>query len=144
MHRIQQLTRAQSLDLLRGVEIGRIVFTDQALPAILPVTFIVDGDTVVFRTAEGSRLTRAARDAVVAFEVDDVRSGAREGWSVVVVGHARVEADAAEQRRLDGLLHSWVPGPKNVFIRIPLTMVTGRRVLDRPLVHERPARADAG
>ena len=49
------LTKEQSRDALTRAAVGRVVFTDRALPAVLPVTYIVDGDTIVIRTARGSR-----------------------------------------------------------------------------------------
>lgn len=132
VRRISTLTREQSLELLGGSQVGRVVFTDRGLPAVLPVTFVVDRSSVVFRTARGSRLAAGIQDAVVAFEADEVRPASRDGWSVVVVGRSRVEADPLEQDRLDGLLHSWVPGRKDAFVRVPLEVVTGRRLIGGP------------
>lgn len=126
--RVETLTTAQCRDLLETAAVGRVVFTDRGLPAILPVTFVVDRDAVVLRTAEGSRLARAADDAVLTFEADEVHPASRTGWSVVVTGHARLEEDPAEQQRLAAVLQPWVPGIKDVFVRIPLTIVTGRRI----------------
>ncbi|MFP5347045.1 MAG: pyridoxamine 5'-phosphate oxidase family protein [Actinomycetes bacterium] len=132
-HRIQVLNEEQSIDLLDRAEVGRVVFTDHALPAILPVTYAVDGGTIVIRTSRGSRLARAADGAVLAFEADDVRPERGDAWSVVVTGEARIETDPDEQERLADLLSPWVPGVKDVFIRIPLTVVTGRLITGRPL-----------
>ncbi len=123
------LTKEQSRDALTRAAVGRVVFTDRALPAVLPVTYIVDGDTIVIRTARGSRLARAADGAVLAFETDELNASTRSGWSVVVTGEAYVETDPDEQARLTELLEPWVPGVKAVFIRIPLTVVTGREVV---------------
>lgn len=123
------LTKEQSRDALTRAAVGRVVFTDRALPAVLPVTYIVDGDTIVIRTARGSRLARAADGAVLAFETDELNASTRSGWSVVVTGEAYVETDPDEQARLAELLEPWVPGVKAVFIRIPLTVVTGREVV---------------
>lgn len=134
VHRIEALCPEECADLLRSVEVGRIVFTDHALPAVLPVTFVVDDDTIIVRTARGSRLARAAEDAVVAFEADEIQPRSRGGWSVVVTGEARIETDPSELERLDALLNPWVPGIKDVFIRIPFTLVTGRRISGRPAV----------
>jgi nitroimidazol reductase NimA-like FMN-containing flavoprotein (pyridoxamine 5'-phosphate oxidase superfamily) len=133
VHRILQLNRQECLELLGSVDLGRVVFTDQALPAILPVTFTVDDDSVVLRTARGSRLARAAQGAVLAFEVDQVDVASRLGWSVVVTGEALIETDPAQQARLGTRLQAWVPGPKDVFIRIPLSVVSGRRIQGLPL-----------
>lgn len=137
-HRIEALPPAECIDLLSGAEVGRIVFSDRALPAVLPVTFIIDDDCIVVRTAQGSRLARAVDGAVVAFEVDQIQPWTRGGWSVVVTGQAWIEPDPSERNRLADLLTPWVPGFKDVIIRIPLSVVTGRRVSGRPLPHHQP------
>lgn len=125
---ISELSREQCVELLRDAEIGRVVFTDRAMPAILPTTYIVDGEHVVLRTAAGSRLARAAQGAVLAFEVDDIRPAQREAWSVVVTGQAVIESEPGQLRRLDGLLSAWAPGMRDAFVRIPMTMVSGRHL----------------
>jgi nitroimidazol reductase NimA-like FMN-containing flavoprotein (pyridoxamine 5'-phosphate oxidase superfamily) len=126
--RIETLTPEQSTELLHTVGVGRVIFTDKGLPAVLPVTFVVDDGAIVIRTAQGSRLAKAADDAVVAFEADELHSRSRTGWSVVVTGHAQLEHDEAEQQRIAAVLEPWVPGIKDAYIRIPMTVVTGRRV----------------
>lgn len=136
VHRIEQLSREECLGLLSTVDIGRVVFTDRALPAVLPVTFIVDEGSIVIRTARGTRLARAAQDAVLAFEADQVSAAARDGWSVVVTGEAQFETNMAAVERLDRLLRAWVPGLKDAFIRIPLHVVTGRRITGVPVRQE--------
>jgi uncharacterized protein len=133
VHRVEQLSRQECLDLLSTVDVGRVVFTDRALPAVLPVTFIVDDDTIVLRTARGTRLAHAAQGAVLAFEADQVSASTRDGWSVVVMGEARIETNTPTLDRLDSLLTAWVPGLKDAFIRIPLNVVTGRRVSGVPV-----------
>ncbi len=132
VHRIRALDRDQCIRLLRVAQVGRVVFTDSALPAVLPVAYVLDGDTIVIRTAPDSRLARAARGSVMAFEADDVHGGFSDAWSVVVTGEASVEEDEDERRRLDPLLQAWAPGEKDAFIRIDLTVVTGREVSGRP------------
>ncbi|MFP5336169.1 MAG: pyridoxamine 5'-phosphate oxidase family protein [Actinomycetes bacterium] len=126
--RVETLTPAQSAELLGTVSIGRVVFTERGLPAILPVTFVLDGDAVVIRTAHGSRLAKAGDDAVLSFQADVLNAVSKTGWSVVVTGHARHEDDPSEQERIARVLEPWVPGIKDVMIRIPLTVVTGRRI----------------
>ena len=126
--RMQPLSAGESVALLASTPVGRVVFTERALPAVLPVAFVVDGDTVVLRTARGSRLARAAVGGVLAFEADELQPATRTGWSVVVTGQAWVEEDDEEVARLSALLEPWVPGIKDVFIRSPLTVVSGRRI----------------
>ncbi|MGH8964472.1 MAG: pyridoxamine 5'-phosphate oxidase family protein, partial [Actinomycetes bacterium] len=78
---VTELDEAECLSLLAGKTIGRIVFTDSALPAAQPVTYFLDGEEVVFRTGGGGKLAAATRGAVVAFEVDEFDTGSHTGWS---------------------------------------------------------------
>ncbi|MEV4399798.1 pyridoxamine 5'-phosphate oxidase family protein [Nonomuraea sp. NPDC049607] len=68
---LQVLSEEECFLLLSSVPIGRIVFTDRALPAVQPVNFCLDGRSIVIRAVTGSKLAAATRRAVVAFEADD-------------------------------------------------------------------------
>lgn len=117
--------------LLAATPLGRIVFTDRALPAVLPVNYVVAGGDVVIRTSPDSRLATAANDAVVAFEIDEFDADARTGWSVVVIGKASGITDPIELGRLRSLpLRSWAPGEREHFIRVHPQIITGRRTPD--------------
>jgi nitroimidazol reductase NimA-like FMN-containing flavoprotein (pyridoxamine 5'-phosphate oxidase superfamily) len=123
------LTERECHDLLGAVSLGRVVFTDRALPAIQPVTFTLCGSDVIIRTFAGSKLAAAARNAVVAFEVDEFDSTTHAGWSVVIVGHARVIAGDGELARLRRLpLRPWSAGEGDFYIAITPEMISGRRV----------------
>ena len=123
------LDAAECRRLLGSVAIGRIVFTDQALPAVQPVNFLLYEGAVVFRTGAGSKLAAAARDAVVAFEADDIDREYQRGWSVVVVGHAREVTEPRLRERLAELpLRPWAPGVRDHIILIPIEVIYGRRI----------------
>jgi nitroimidazol reductase NimA-like FMN-containing flavoprotein (pyridoxamine 5'-phosphate oxidase superfamily) len=123
------LSRRECVALLSKGKIGRAVFTERALPAIVPVTFAIYDDAVVICTAADTRLAAAASRGVLAFQVDDIDPSTRGGWSVVVVGVAELVDDPAEQACIRLVLEPWVPGRNEVFIRLPLKVVTGRRIL---------------
>ncbi|MGW7528833.1 pyridoxamine 5'-phosphate oxidase family protein [Streptomyces sp. NPDC054783] len=127
----RELGRQECLRLLATVPVGRIVYTRQALPAVVPVNFRLDGDgTVLLRTSASSQLARAVDGAVVAFEADAVDAVACSGWSVVVTGRAVVVTDTAELDRLDRIgPDSWVPSPQEAFVRIEPELVTGRELV---------------
>ncbi|MCK1819758.1 pyridoxamine 5'-phosphate oxidase family protein [Streptomyces sp. XM83C] len=127
----RELDRDESLRLLAEAPIGRVVFTRQALPAVLPVTFRLEPDgTVLLRTSAASELVRAVEGAVVAFEADHVDAVRRTGWSVIVTGGASVVTDPDEVRRLRAAgPRSWVPSPREAFVRIRPELVTGREIL---------------
>jgi nitroimidazol reductase NimA-like FMN-containing flavoprotein (pyridoxamine 5'-phosphate oxidase superfamily) len=127
----RELGRDECLRLLTKMPVGRIVHTRDALPAVLPVNFRLDGDgAVLLRTSAASELARAVDGSVVAFEVDEVDTARNAGWSVVVTGRATVVTDPAERERLTRIgPRSWAPSPQEVFVRIESELVTGRELV---------------
>ncbi len=126
---LEILAREECLALLKSTPLGRIVFTDQALPAVQPVNYALDGEDVIIRTSPGSKLAAALRQTVVAFEIDDYDVAERTGWSVVLIGRAGRVSDPAELAALRSLdLWSWVPGEPEEFIRISPRLLSGRRI----------------
>ncbi|MBW8483431.1 pyridoxamine 5'-phosphate oxidase family protein [Actinomadura parmotrematis] len=121
------LDRERCLALLRTVPVGRVVFTDRALPAIQPVNFALDGGgRIVVRTSAGSALDRATRGSVVAFQADDIDVRTGTGWSVTLVGEARPVTAPAEIEELAGLpLRAWTPARADRYIRIHGRDLTG-------------------
>lgn len=132
---LEVLDREQCLALLQTVRVGRLVFTEDALPAVQPVNFRLLRDDVVIRVADGTKLTAAARNFVVAFQADDLDPDLRTGWSVTVVGHAQRVTDVDELVEMSGsFIQPWVDGRRDHFIRIRTERVTGRR-LQTPVAH---------
>lgn len=137
-HGTYELTREECLALLPTVPVGRVVFTDRALPAVVPVNFVLDHGRVVVRTSADSRLAACVRDTVVAFEVDDYDSTARSGWTVTVTGRARQVADGLERRQLAELpLRPYAGDWLDHYVVVPVELVSGRRVGTGPLVPRR-------
>ncbi|MFJ9665039.1 pyridoxamine 5'-phosphate oxidase family protein [Streptomyces sp. NPDC101219] len=124
------LGRQECLRLLATAPVGRVVYTRQALPAVLPVNFSLDTDSsVILCTSAASDLVRAVDGVVVAFEADEFHAETRSGWSVVVTGKAAVVTDPVERERLARLGHnSWMPMLDGVYVRIEPEMVTGREL----------------
>jgi uncharacterized protein len=126
---LEVLDRTECFQLLATSRIGRVAVNVGALPTVLPVNFALDGEAVVFRTGPGRKLDAAVSGAVVAFEVDEVDAWYHEGWSVVVQGIAQRITDPDDLERLRRLpLRPWAPGPKDDYVRIAPTIVSGRRL----------------
>jgi nitroimidazol reductase NimA-like FMN-containing flavoprotein (pyridoxamine 5'-phosphate oxidase superfamily) len=124
---LERLPDAEWLRLIASVPVGRIVYTLRALPAVEPVNFAVHDGDVVFRTEPGGKVAAAVRQAVVAFEVDELDFARRAGWSVTIVGTAREVTDPADEARLGQLgLSPWAPGEREHFVRITPGIITGR------------------
>ncbi len=117
------------LDLLASVPLGRLAFFTDGELVVLPVNHVMDGQDIVFRATQGSKLTAAEQQDVVAFEADHYDARTRNGWSVLVTGRATVVYDEADSRRLGDLgLEPWASGvPHPFWIRIRPTSVSGRR-----------------
>lgn len=128
-----ELTRSECLTLLAATGVGRLVVTIGDTPVIRPVNYFFDGpsQSVVFRTAQGSKFHALAHSASAVFEIDEIDATARCGWSVIVKGVTEEVTHPIDTRRLDRLgLESWAPGPKPHWIRIRARTVSGRRLFD--------------
>lgn len=122
---IRILSEDESWDRLKAVTLGRLVTTFAGEPEIFPVNFVVQGKTVLFRTAEGTKLFSAVANSTVIFEADD--HTAAEGWSVIVRGRARLlktDADIQEAERAQ--LLPWVATRKPHYVRVTPNDMTGR------------------
>jgi nitroimidazol reductase NimA-like FMN-containing flavoprotein (pyridoxamine 5'-phosphate oxidase superfamily) len=125
---LREMTREQCLAALRGARIGRVAVSHRALPVIVPVNYVLDGATIVFRTDPDGLLAGACRSTVVAFEIDDLDPAGRSGWSVLVVGVADA-LDVSEQLRAAGLgLTSAAGDGRDHFIRVSISTMSGRVV----------------
>jgi nitroimidazol reductase NimA-like FMN-containing flavoprotein (pyridoxamine 5'-phosphate oxidase superfamily) len=124
---LEVLSRTESVALLETQEVGRLVYTRRALPAVTPVNFAVRDGAILIWTGSTSSLAQAVRGAVVAFQADELDRAGRSGWSVTVIGNASLVNDPHELARMRTAgPEPWAPGAKDYLIRIPLTMVTGR------------------
>lgn len=128
---IEIIDRAECVRLLGEEVVGRLGFVHRGQPEVLPVNYVLDGDTVVFRTAEGTKLQGVARSPVV-FEIDRVDRLTRSGWSVIIHGMAEEVTSldsVALQERVNALaVDPWAPGEKAHLIRVVARTITGRRV----------------
>lgn len=123
---IAELGAEQCWEHLRQGELGRLAMGVGGEIDVFPVNYVVDGESIVFRTAPGTKLAEAIMSSEVAFEIDGFT--AVDAWSVVAKGPAKrlehqSEIDAAEALPL----RPWAPTLKHTFVRISPTAVTGRR-----------------
>ncbi|MGI9621204.1 MAG: pyridoxamine 5'-phosphate oxidase family protein [Acidimicrobiales bacterium] len=100
---LQILDEATCWRLVAAADIGRVGFVVDEKPLVLPVTHLVDDNSVVFRTAEGSKLQAAVLRRPVVFEVDSWNSADRSGWSVVIHGVATLVTAPARINHLNAL-----------------------------------------
>jgi nitroimidazol reductase NimA-like FMN-containing flavoprotein (pyridoxamine 5'-phosphate oxidase superfamily) len=123
------LDRQACLALLGSIGLGRIVYTERAMPAIQPVPFVLHGQAIVLRASSSGMLSAAARDSVVAFEAGSFSQDLREGWSVRVIGRATEISAVEELAEIEALpLLGWAPSPEDHYLRIAVDLISGRRI----------------
>jgi nitroimidazol reductase NimA-like FMN-containing flavoprotein (pyridoxamine 5'-phosphate oxidase superfamily) len=127
----EHLSQSECLARLVAGRVGRVGVVVEDAPHVLPVNYSSDPTgVVVFRTAEGTLLTRVDGRAVV-FEIDGFDTQKAIGWSVCVHGrgHEVTTPSATATRSLvDRGLISWAPGPRDRWFSITPDELTGRRV----------------
>ena len=67
---MEVLDEAMCTELLQSVQVGRLAVSIMNVPDIFPINYVVDRGTIVFRTAEGTKLAAAVLGKGVAFEID--------------------------------------------------------------------------
>jgi nitroimidazol reductase NimA-like FMN-containing flavoprotein (pyridoxamine 5'-phosphate oxidase superfamily) len=124
---LRAISPTDCFDLLDRGGIGRVGFTAPDGVVMLPVNFAVSRNTIIFRTAPDTMLAVHA-DTHLSFEVDHFDEALREGWSVLVQGHAHVVTNEREVKHLEDVTHlqPWAPGARDVYVRITPTDVSGR------------------
>jgi uncharacterized protein len=123
------LDRQECLALMGSMMFGRVGISLGALPVVLPVTFRLVGDQIVFSTAPRSKLRAATDHVVIAFEVDDIDPVAQTGWSVLATGMTRRVTDPAEHEWLmTAGVPCWLSGDHAQLVVVDAEVITGRRL----------------
>lgn len=127
--RMQELDPDECRRLLSAGGVGRVAVSTPQGPAVVPVTYEVVGGAIAYRTAPDS-IPAAAVGSEVAFEVDQVDEAMGRGWSVLVVGSARVvtEPDAVRRLAEGARVSPWAGGEREMWVSIRPTRITGRRI----------------
>src|ERR1039458_2161246 len=100
---IAELDEAESLQLIAHGGIGRIAYESRFGPAVLPVNYQWHDGAIVFRTARHGALDEDLQTGIaggeykVAFEIDEIDTPGRQGWSVLIQGPAHHVSEAGRE-----------------------------------------------
>lgn len=125
------LDEAGCWEHLQKRQVGRLVTRVGDAVDIVPINYVVEGQSIVFRTAAGSKLAAFAVNDSVVFETDEFDD--ERGWSVVLHGNAHAlerEDEIAAAERLP--LKPFVATLKPTFVRVAATSLTGRAYVFGP------------
>jgi hypothetical protein len=112
-HGLQVLEYAAMWDLLASRTVGRLGIVVAGEPVIFPVNYQVLGQSLMFRTGDGSKYDAAVRGASAVFQLDEYDHDTRTGWPVVLNGWLRVMVHS----QTTGSSHP-PPGPVRRSVRI--------------------------
>jgi hypothetical protein len=120
------LSREECLARLAAGSVGRVAFTQAAMPALEAIVYRPDAGDVIFGVVAGSRLDRAtARVNVLGLEAE-IDPLTRCGWSVQGIGESYevTNPDRLARTRID----TDVVVPLVRTVAIPLRRLTGYRL----------------
>ncbi len=127
---IEVLSEAECRRLLAEQEVGRVAFVDRDFPVVLPVNYVLDGNSIAIHTDRGTKFDQIPLHRV-AFEVDGIERWNHSGWSVLVQGFGQDVSDAIgtryEDLRRRGLT-TWLPGERSHWVTIDIRRISGRRI----------------
>ncbi|MEU1673081.1 pyridoxamine 5'-phosphate oxidase family protein [Streptomyces roseifaciens] len=127
---LAQLSEDECWQRLGTHGIGRVgLAASGGAPVILPVNFLVDGRSIVYRTETGGTAAAADGDRL-AFEVDHIGAHDSRGWSVLIDGTAEHVTDPGTVERLATRpgAQPWAGGKRELWVRIRPGRVTGRTI----------------
>jgi hypothetical protein len=126
----EELGHDECLALVSTQRLGRLGVVVDGVPLVLPMGFVLDGETIVLQTNQGAKTLHAPLTSV-SFEVDHVDWEQGVGWSVLIQGIGEDISTAIDERSeaLRSLVaHSWAPPPADRWLTIVPRSITGRRV----------------
>lgn len=131
MAAIRQLDADECISLLSQHEMGRVAFVSDDVPVILPVNYVLDGNSIV---SEPIQVRSWRRSPCAAWHSRSTVGGDSDAWSVLAQGFAREITDALGTRY--DVLRSLaipvqVPGDKEYWIAIDIRELSGRRIQQR-------------
>ena len=122
------LSEDECWSLLSSMSLGRLVTILDGKLEIFPVNFATRRRTVLFRTAQGTKLYSATMGDRVAFEADYHDPALTYGWSVIIMGRAHELLAAADILDAEQApLRSWIATLKPIYVRVIAMEITGRR-----------------
>ena len=112
--------------LLGDCSVGRLGISDGALPAIMPVNYVLRQRDILFESADGAKLRAARRADVACLQIDDVDLVDHRGWSVLATGRLQL-VDPDEIIAMGDLrLMPWALRGELQLVRLRVELISGR------------------
>jgi hypothetical protein len=87
---VPRLSDETCRSLLASASAGYLALSQSALPFVVPVTCVIDGDALVVRAGPGLLGRAPLQPGVVAFATDGASTDGGSRWEVLVQGHCEL------------------------------------------------------
>jgi hypothetical protein len=87
---VPRLSEETCRSLLASASSGYLALSQSALPSVVPVTCVLDGDLLVVRAGPGLLGRAPLQPGVVAFATDGASTDGGSRWEVLVQGHCEL------------------------------------------------------
>ena len=127
---VRKLDKSECWDFLGRSTFARLAYHLRGHTRIAPINYALDGQRIIFRTAEGSKFYALKVEDRVALEIDE--HDAATARSVVIQGHVSEILQPEEIKDATVHLRPWVRTEKKHVLAIAVDKVTGREFAITP------------
>lgn len=105
---MESLSREQALEVLENAPVAHLGLIDGERPYVTPMSFVVEGDRIFFRTMAGKKLDALRANPFVCIEASKYDEETGEWESVIVWGVAReTDEDSIKQDVISHLFRKY-------------------------------------
>lgn len=138
---MEPLSRQEAIEFLESQPVAHLAMVLDGAPYVTPMSFVVDGDRILFRTVAGAKLDAIRSNPTICVEVSRYNDETGDWMSVIVKGVARLIDDAGLRQTVVALLYakyekvmgsplsggggSMPLGGNPAVIEVPITDITG-------------------
>ena len=101
---MDSLTRDEALEILASEYVAHLGVISNGAPYVTPMSFVIDGDCILFRTMAGRKLDAIRANPKVCIEVSRYHEETGDWESVIVEGEARLVEEDETRRKLVTLI----------------------------------------
>jgi nitroimidazol reductase NimA-like FMN-containing flavoprotein (pyridoxamine 5'-phosphate oxidase superfamily) len=98
------LTELEAREFLSEAKVAHIGVVSNGVPYVSPMSYVLDGNRILFRTKPGRRFEALMANPMVSIEVSMFDDESGDWMSVIVEGHAAERTDAETTTRAVELL----------------------------------------
>lgn len=101
---MESISETEAREFLENAAVAHMGVIDKGIPYVTPMSFVVDGDRILFRTKPGRRFEAIIANPIVSIEASHFDDETGDWISVVVTGKATEHNDGETMARAVELL----------------------------------------